>query len=126
MISGALRAGLLVAIPAAALFGVGAATAVAAPAATTCSSTTGSSVCYTTGSHHLSVCDTNADGWAPYAWWNPGSSHSQPTNRAEFTGGNGHCGSYPVTGSGGKISFQACRDVRHDPDNCGSWQTVTY
>ncbi|MEU4518871.1 hypothetical protein AB0F52_09145 [Amycolatopsis sp. NPDC024027] len=97
-----------------------------ASAATNCSSTTGSSVCYTTGSHHLQVCDTKADGWSPYAWWNPGTSHSQPTNRAEFTGGSPNCGSYPVTSSGGKISFQACRDVRNDPDNCGSWVTVTY
>ncbi|MEU4522493.1 hypothetical protein AB0F52_27740 [Amycolatopsis sp. NPDC024027] len=97
-----------------------------ASAATSCSSTTGSSVCYTTGEHHLEVCDTKGDGWSAYAWWNAGTSHSQPTNRAQFTGGSSHCGDFSVSGSGGKVSFQACRDVRHDPDNCGSWVTVTY
>jgi hypothetical protein len=80
----------------------------AAPLVTVSSSTTGSSVSYTTGSHSLVVCDTRADGDSPYAWWNPGTSHHQPTNRAEFHGGNGHCGSFPVTGSGGKVSFQPC------------------
>jgi len=117
------RFGVLGAIPVAAtaLFFL----APTASAANTCSSTDGASACYRTGTHVLSICDTAPDGNSPYAWWNPGSSHAQ-ANRNEFRGGNGKCGDYPVTGSGGKLSFQACNDVNNWPDNCGDWNTVQY
>jgi hypothetical protein len=99
----------------------------ASASTTLSSSTTGSYAQYTTGAGWMWVCDTKADGDSPYVWWNPNTSHHQPTNRYEIHSGNGTCQQFPVaTDSSGYISFQACRDVPNNPDNCGAWVTMRY
>lgn len=93
------------------------------------SQTTGVSVYYfgQPGFHRLVVCDTKADSDSPYAWWNSGTSHHQPTNRAEAHVGNGNCQHFPVVDNGtGLISYQACRDIPRHFDNCGKWVTTIF
>lgn len=74
--------------------------------------------------HVVEVCDTASDGDNAYVWYNPGNNTHQPTNRIETSAGYGTCVS--VTLGSGDVTFQTCRDVPGNPDNCTGWTYVVF